>query len=67
MLTRAQLPGRTQFKHVAFAPQLDSPFEEEIFPGIRDAIHTDDWERARTMVDRAADIIKNAAKQLIRS
>jgi len=31
------IPGREQFKHVVFGPQLWSGYEEAYFPGIRDA------------------------------
>lgn len=59
------LPGRQQFKHILFAPQLWSGYDEAFFPAIRDAIDADDWDAAWKAVDKAAMLISKASEQLI--
>ena len=58
------LVNRTQFKHVIFAPQAWSGYDEAYFPAIRDAIDADDWTEAQRQVQKVADILTNAAKKL---
>ncbi|KAK1749534.1 hypothetical protein QBC47DRAFT_151719 [Echria macrotheca] len=65
LLDEAGIPNRTQFKHVVFGPQLESSYDEEYFPSIRDTIRADEWEAAGILVERVANIIKNAGRRLI--
>jgi hypothetical protein len=65
LLTKIQIPNRTQFKHVLFGPQLWSGYDEAFFPAIRDAVEAGEWELAQKQVDKAADIIKRASKKLV--
>ncbi|RVX73304.1 hypothetical protein B0A52_02946 [Exophiala mesophila] len=58
------LVNRTQFKHVLFAPQLWSGYDEAFFPGIRDAVDAGDWDGARKQVELVAGIMDNAARRL---
>jgi hypothetical protein len=58
------LVNRTQFKHVIFAPQAWSGYEEAFFPGIRDAIDAGDWIAAQREVEKVAGILTDAAKKL---
>jgi len=58
------LPNRTQFKHVIFAPQLWSGYDEAYFPAIREAIEAKDWASAQKWVQKIADILGNAATKL---
>ncbi|KAL6718920.1 hypothetical protein ACLMJK_003155 [Lecanora helva] len=58
------LPGREQFKHVIFAPQAWSGYDEAYFPGIRDAIDAGDWSLAQEQVDKVANIISYASNKL---
>ena len=60
------LVNRTQFKHVIFAPQKWSGYEEAFFPGIRDAIDEGDLEEAKRQVKKVAEIVGNAARNLNR-
>lgn len=58
------LVNRTQFKHVIFAPQAWSGYDEAYFPGIRDAIEAGDWREAQHQVEKVSGILEAAAKKL---
>ncbi|KAJ9610770.1 hypothetical protein H2200_005547 [Cladophialophora chaetospira] len=58
------LVNRTQFKHVIFAPQVWSGYDDATFPGVRDAIDAGDWDGAQAQVEMIAGIIKAAAEKL---
>lgn len=58
------LANRTQFKHVIFAPQVWSGYDEAYFPGIRDAIDAAEWGEAQHQVEKVAEILQTAAKKL---
>jgi Transferrin receptor-like dimerisation domain/Peptidase family M28/PA domain len=60
------LANRTQFKHVIFAPQKWSGYDEAFFPGIRDAIDDGDLEETKRQVEKVARIVSEAAKNLNR-
>ncbi|MCJ1441410.1 MAG: hypothetical protein MMC23_001896 [Stictis urceolatum] len=60
------LPGREQFKHVIFAPQAWSGYDEAFFPGPRDAIDAQDWKGAQNQVDKVAKILKHASEELLK-
>ncbi|KAK0620527.1 hypothetical protein B0T14DRAFT_567270 [Immersiella caudata] len=57
--------GRAQFKHVLAAPSLESVYEEEYFPSIREAIKSGDLARANDTMVRVAEIMKTAATHLL--
>ncbi|KAI9775404.1 MAG: hypothetical protein M1835_005847 [Candelina submexicana] len=59
------LPGREQFKHILFAPQKWSSYDEAFFPAIRDAIEADDWTLAQREVEKVADILAKASDKLL--
>jgi len=59
-----QLPNRTQYKHIIFAPQAWSSYDGAYFPGIRDAIDVADWTLAQEQVAKAAGILGHAAMKL---
>jgi N-acetylated-alpha-linked acidic dipeptidase len=58
------VPGREQFKHVVFGPQLWSGYDEAYFPFIRDAIEKRDWVEAQRMVRKTARIVAAASKKV---
>lgn len=58
------LTNRTQFKHVLFAPQAWSGYDEAFFPGIRDALDIGDWTEARKQVEKVAGILDQAVAML---
>jgi hypothetical protein len=64
MLIPCQLPGREQFKHILFAPQAWSGYDEAYFPSIRDAVEAGDWEEAQKAVDKCATILRKAGHRL---
>ncbi|KAI4144276.1 MAG: hypothetical protein LQ341_002675 [Variospora aurantia] len=59
------LPGREQFKHIIYAPQLWNNYGAAYFPGVRDAMEEGEWELAQKQVDKAARILDSAAKKLL--
>jgi hypothetical protein len=61
----SQLPGRTQFKHVIFAPQAWSGYDEAFFPSIRDAMDVGDWAEAQKQVEKVANILSTAVSHLV--
>jgi hypothetical protein len=63
--TLLQLPGRTQFKHVIFAPQAWSGYDEAFFPSIRDAMDAGDWKEAQNQVEKVANILSAAVRNLV--
>ncbi|QKX56894.1 uncharacterized protein TRUGW13939_04001 [Talaromyces rugulosus] len=60
------VPNRTQFKHVLFAPQAWSGYDEGFFPAIRDAIDSGNWTATQSWINRVSDIIKEASLNLNR-
>ena len=58
------LPGREQFKHILFAPQAWSGYDEAFVPAIRDALANGDWELATKAVEKSARILKKASHRL---
>lgn len=60
-----QVPNRTQFKHVLFAPQMWSGYDEAFFPAIRDSIDSGNWTKTQFYIDRVADIVTRASVALI--
>jgi len=63
-LTRRQLPGRDQFKHVIFAPDINNGLETSVFPFVKDAIEKKDWDLAAKMVKKTAGILNRAGDRL---
>lgn len=58
------LQNRTQFKHVLFAPQAWSGYEEAFFPSIRDAVDVGNWDAAQKEVYKVAGILGKAVQKL---
>ncbi|KAF1812824.1 carboxypeptidase [Eremomyces bilateralis CBS 781.70] len=59
------VPGREQFKHIIFGPQLWSGYDEAYFPAIRDAVDAGDWALAQKQLEKAARILRNASERLL--
>ncbi|KAI9815350.1 MAG: hypothetical protein M1827_002831 [Pycnora praestabilis] len=59
------LPGREQYKHIIFAPQIWNGYNEARFPGIRDAIDSGDWDLAQEQINKIGDIIRKASNELL--
>lgn len=58
------LANRTQFKHVIFAPQAWSGYDDATFPAVRDAVDARLWDLAQSEVQKIAGIIEVAAGKL---
>jgi N-acetylated-alpha-linked acidic dipeptidase len=58
------IPGREQFKHVVFGPQMWSGYEEAYFPFIRDALERGNFSEAQLMVKRTARVLTLAGEKL---
>ncbi|EPE09022.1 glutamate carboxypeptidase 2 [Ophiostoma piceae UAMH 11346] len=59
------IPGRTQFKHVVYGPQLWSSYDGDLFPAVKDLVAAGDWGRANQTVAKIAKIFEHAALQLL--
>lgn len=60
-----QVPGRTQYKHVIFGPQLWDSYAAAYFPAVRDAMYDGKWLDAQGQLLRAARILRQAAEKLV--
>jgi len=58
------VPNRTQFKHIIFAPQAWSGYDEAFFPAIRDAIDAGNWVETQKWISRTSEILTKASKKL---
>ncbi|KAI5217142.1 glutamate carboxypeptidase 2 [Aureobasidium subglaciale] len=58
------VPGREQYKHVIFGPQLWDGYAAAYFPAVRDALQEARWEDAQKQLERAARILRVAANKL---
>ena len=56
------IPGRQQFKHVLWGPR--AWVGAEPFPGVRDAVAEGNWKLANRLAQRAARVIRRAAREL---
>ncbi|KAK4695348.1 N-acetylated-alpha-linked acidic dipeptidase, partial [Lecanoromycetidae sp. Uapishka_2] len=59
------LVGREQFKHVLFAPQAWSGYDEAYIAGVRDAIDDGNLTLAQEQVEKVASILSYASRKLI--
>ncbi|KAL9096706.1 MAG: hypothetical protein Q9165_001194 [Trypethelium subeluteriae] len=62
--TQYGIPGREQFKHILFAPELWGGYEAAYFPAVRDAIDAGNWTLAMAQVQKAANILTRASNRL---
>jgi len=60
-----QIPGREQFKHVIFGPQLWSSHDVAYFPAVRDAIDAGDWAGAQLQLNKATQLLKQGCEYLL--
>lgn len=58
------LPLRPWFKHLVYAPGLNSGYAATVFPGIQDALETNDEGQASTEVDRLAEAFQRMIEAL---
>ncbi|KAI5194537.1 glutamate carboxypeptidase 2 [Aureobasidium subglaciale] len=58
------VPGREQYKHVIFGPQLWDGYAAAYFPAVRDALQEGRWGDAQKQLERAARILRAAANRL---
>ena len=64
LTSESGLPLRPWFKHLAYAPGLNSGYAAVIFPGIQDALEMNDETQASIEVDRLAEAFKRMIKAL---
>ena len=64
LTSESGLPLRPWFKHLAYAPGLNSGYAATIFPGIQDALEMNDEEQASIEVDRLADVFHQMIEAL---
>jgi hypothetical protein len=59
------VPGREQYKHVLFGPQLWDGYAAACLPAVRDAMQEGRWMDAQGQLLRAARILRQAAEKLV--
>ncbi|KAF2712051.1 N-acetylated-alpha-linked acidic dipeptidase 2 [Pleomassaria siparia CBS 279.74] len=60
------LPGRAQYKHTIYAPDVSgSGVDSSIFPFARDAIEANNWTLATEMIQKTADTLNYAVDKLM--
>ena len=64
LTSESGLPLRPWFKHLAYAPGLNSGYAATIFPGIQDALEMKNEEQASIEVDRLADVFQQMIEAL---
>ncbi len=64
LLSESGLPLRPWFKHLAYAPGLHSGYAAAVFPGIQDALETNDEAEASNQVDRLAEAFQRMIEAL---
>ena len=60
----AGLPLRPWFKHLVYAPGLNTGYAAVVFPGIRDAIERGDVAKAKEGTERLAEAFERMIKGL---
>jgi N-acetylated-alpha-linked acidic dipeptidase len=60
----AGLPLRPWFKHLVYAPGLNTGYAAVVFPGIRDAIENGDVAKAKIETTRLAEAFERMVKGL---
>ncbi len=64
MTDEAGLPLRPWFKHLVYAPGLNTGYAAVVFPGIRDAIEKGDIVKAKEEAERLAEAFERMIKGL---
>ena len=64
LLSESGLPLRPWFRHLAYAPGLHSGYAAVVFPGIQDALETNDEAEASNQVDRLAEAFQRMIEAL---
>ena len=64
LTSESGLPMRPWFKHLAYAPGLNSGYAAAIFPGIQDALEMNDEAQASIEVDRLAEAFQRMIEAL---
>ena len=64
LTSESGLPMRPWFKHLAYAPGLNSGYAATIFPGIQDALEMNDEEQASIEVDRLEGVFQEMIEAL---
>ena len=64
LTSESGLPLRPWFKHLAYAPGLNSGYAAAVFPGIQDALEMNDEEQASIEVDRLSEAFKRMIEAL---
>ena len=64
LLSESGLPLRPWFRHLAYAPGLHSGYAAVVFPGIQDALETNDEAEASNQVDQLAEAFQRMIEAL---
>ena len=58
------LPGRPWYRHLIYAPGVETGYGAKTLPGVREAIEAGDWDRARQYIGRTAQVLDAASAQI---
>jgi N-acetylated-alpha-linked acidic dipeptidase len=68
LLTAEQgLPGRTWFKHLIYAPGLNTGYDAKTVPAVREAIEQRDWNQANEYIGVTAQALQKYCDQVDRA
>jgi N-acetylated-alpha-linked acidic dipeptidase len=65
-VSQGGLPGREFYKHMIFAPGIDTGYDPVTFPGVTEAVEAKDFETAKEYVEKTARAIGVAGEILER-
>jgi N-acetylated-alpha-linked acidic dipeptidase len=64
LLSPEGLPGRPWYRHMIYAPGVETGYGAKTLPGVREAIEAGDWDRARQFIGRTAQALDAASAQI---
>ena len=67
LLSEEGLPGRAWYRHLVYAPGMNTGYEAKTLPGILEAIEGRRWDEAKEYVKRTASVLNNYCDQIDRA
>jgi N-acetylated-alpha-linked acidic dipeptidase len=58
------LPGRPWYRHLIYAPGVETGYGSKTLPGVREAIEAGDWDLARQFIGGTARVLDAASAQI---
>jgi N-acetylated-alpha-linked acidic dipeptidase len=64
LLSPGGLPGRPWYRHLIYAPGVETGYGAKTLPGVREALEAGDWDLARQFIGRTAQVLDEARNQI---